>query len=84
MKTEMVQTLTNNFEDHVQQTEGGVECWLVRDLHLLEHGRWDNFLNVISKAKPCVKYRVMMRPTILPTSAKWSIEAEKPRDAKGG
>jgi len=36
MKTELVQALTANFEAHAQQTEGGVEYWLARDLqHLL-------------------------------------------------
>ena len=30
----------------------GVEFWLARDLqHLLGYGKWDNFQNVISKAK---------------------------------
>jgi len=52
MKTELVQTLTANFEAHAQQTEGGVEYWLARDLqHLLGYTKWDNFLNAITKAK---------------------------------
>jgi DNA-damage-inducible protein D len=47
-----VQTLTGTFEGHAQQTEGGVEFWLARDLqHLLGYSKWDNFLNVVSKAK---------------------------------
>jgi DNA-damage-inducible protein D len=52
MKTEQVQTLTLNFEAHAQQTESGVEYWLARDLqHLLGYAKWENFLNVVSKAK---------------------------------
>ncbi len=53
MKTELVQALTANFEAHAQQTEGGVEYWLARDLqHLLGYTEWRNFNNTaISKAK---------------------------------
>lgn len=52
MKTELVQSLTSTFEAHAQQTESGVEYWLARDIrHLLGYSKWDNFLNVVSKAK---------------------------------
>jgi DNA-damage-inducible protein D len=52
MKTELVQTLTITFEAHAQQTEGGVEYWLARDIqHLLGYTQWRNFLNTVSKAK---------------------------------
>jgi DNA-damage-inducible protein D len=52
MKTELVQTLTTTFEAHAQQTESGVEYWLARDIqYLLGYAKWDNFLNVVSKAK---------------------------------
>lgn len=52
MKSETVQTLTATFEACAQQTENGVEFWLARDLqHLLGYTKWDNFLNVVSKAK---------------------------------
>lgn len=52
MKTEVIHTLTETFEAHAQQTESGVEYWLARDLqHLLGYSKWDNFLNVVSKAK---------------------------------
>lgn len=52
MKTEIVHSLTNTFEAHAQETEGGVEYWLARDIqHLLGYTKWDNFLNVVSKAK---------------------------------
>ncbi len=52
MQTDVIQTLTSTFEGHAQQTEGGVEFWLARDLQfLLGYTKWDNFLNVVSKAK---------------------------------
>lgn len=52
MKTELIQTLTASFEAHAQQTEDGVEFWLARDLQfLLGYAKWENFLNVVSKAK---------------------------------
>ena len=55
MKTELVQTLTATFEGHAQQTEGGVEFWLARDLqHLLGYSQWDNLHGVLGKANtPC-------------------------------
>jgi DNA-damage-inducible protein D len=52
MKTEQVQMLTETFEGHAQQTEGGVEYWLARDVqHLLGYAEWRNFGLVVSKAK---------------------------------
>ncbi len=52
MKKELIQSLTENFESHAQQTENGVEFWLARDLqHLLGYTDWRNFLQVINKAK---------------------------------
>lgn len=52
MKTEVVHALTNTFEGHAQQTDGGVEYWLARDLqHLLGYAEWRNFGTVVSKAK---------------------------------
>ncbi|EQD48876.1 DNA-damage-inducible protein D family protein [mine drainage metagenome] len=52
MKTDVVQALTLTFEGHAQRTDSGVEFWLARDLqHLLGYTKWDNFLNVVSKAK---------------------------------
>ncbi|MBI5900213.1 MAG: DNA damage-inducible protein D [Rhodocyclales bacterium] len=52
MKTELVHTLTSTFEAHAQETESGIEFWLARDLqYLLGYTKWDNFLNVVSKAK---------------------------------
>lgn len=52
MKTEQVQMLTETFEGHAQQTEGGVAYWLARDVqHLLGYAEWRNFGLVVSKAK---------------------------------
>ncbi|MCY4281428.1 MAG: hypothetical protein OXD47_10490 [Gammaproteobacteria bacterium] len=52
MKNELIQALTETFEGHAQEMENGVEYWLARDLqHLLGYTKWDNFLNVVSKAK---------------------------------
>ncbi len=51
MQHEITQ-MTETFEAHAQQTDNGVEYWLARDLqHLLGYSKWDNFLNVISKAR---------------------------------
>ena len=52
MKKEIIQSLTENFESFANQTEQGVEFWLARDIqHLLGYSKWDNFLNVLNKAK---------------------------------
>ena len=52
MESTQIQSLTETFEGHAQQTENGVEYWLARDLqYLLGYAKWDNFLNAISKAK---------------------------------
>lgn len=52
MKTEAVQTLTTDFEAHAKKTENGAEFWLARDLqNLLGYTKWDNFFNIVLKAK---------------------------------
>jgi DNA-damage-inducible protein D len=52
MQSDAINTLTVTFEAHAQKTENGIEYWLARDLqHLLGYSKWDNFLNVVSKAK---------------------------------
>lgn len=52
MKKELIKSLTNDFEDHSQNTESGVEFWFARDIqHLLGYAEWRNFNKVISKAK---------------------------------
>ena len=52
METQLIYTLTNNFEDFSNKTEDGVEFWLARDLQkLLDYSQWRNFELVIKKAK---------------------------------
>lgn len=52
MDIDTIRELTDSFEEHVMYTEAGVEFWLARDLqHLLGYARWENFLNVLFKAK---------------------------------
>ncbi len=52
MKTDLIHSLTDSFEAHAQQAENGVEFWLARDIqHLLGYTKWENFLNVVSKAR---------------------------------
>ena len=53
MKSDLVHSLTDNFEGHAQQTETGVEYWLARDLqHLLGYAEWRNFnQSAVSRAK---------------------------------
>jgi DNA-damage-inducible protein D len=44
--------LTNNFEAFSHKTEEDIEFWLARDLQqLLGYSKWDNFKNVILKAR---------------------------------
>lgn len=52
MKTEIIQSLTGDFECHAKQTENGVEFWLARDLQrLLGYEQWKNFKAVIDRAE---------------------------------
>jgi DNA-damage-inducible protein D len=52
MKPEIIQSLTGEFESHAQKTEDNLEFWFARDLQfLLGYSKWENFINVISKAK---------------------------------
>lgn len=52
MKTDIVHSLTDTFQAHAKQTDNGIEFWLARDLqHLLGYNKWENFVNVINKAK---------------------------------
>jgi DNA-damage-inducible protein D len=56
MKTEIIHKLTESFETAVRQVEE-IECWSARDLQeLLGYTKWDNFIQVIDKAKiACLK-----------------------------
>ena len=50
MKTELIRSLTDDFEGHAQQTDGGIEFWLARDVqHLLCYAEWCNFSAVINQ-----------------------------------
>ncbi|MFH1877913.1 MAG: BRO family protein, partial [Candidatus Omnitrophota bacterium] len=52
MEKAIIISLTNNFESYSNKTNDGVEFWLARDLqHLLGYNKWENFKNVIAKAK---------------------------------
>lgn len=52
MEKNTIITLIDNFEIHAQETDTGIEYWLARDLqYLLGYTKWDNFLNVVFKAK---------------------------------
>ena len=52
MKSQIIQSHIKNFEDYVNKTENGVEFWFARDLQkLLGYSKWENFENVIEKAK---------------------------------
>jgi DNA-damage-inducible protein D len=52
MKSELIQSLTANFESFARKTNEGLEFWLARDLQkLLGYSKWDNFKNVIEKAR---------------------------------
>ncbi len=56
MKTEIVKSLTETFEDYSHTTEDGVEFWFARDLqNLLGYNEWRNFENVVVKAKTACK-----------------------------
>lgn len=56
MKKEIIESLVNNFENYTNKTNDGLEFWLARDLQqLLGYDKWDNFINVILKAKIACK-----------------------------
>jgi len=51
MEKQLIVKLTKNFEDFAQNKDG-VEFWFARDLqNLLGYNRWENFIQVIEKAK---------------------------------
>ena len=52
MKSEIIKTLSETFEDHSHFTDNEVEYWFARDVQqLLGYTEWRNFLKVIIKAK---------------------------------
>jgi DNA-damage-inducible protein D len=51
MDRELIQSLAKDFESYAIEIDG-VECWLARDLQTpLGYDRWENFYNVVQKAK---------------------------------
>jgi len=51
MKKEIIVRLSKSFEETVH-VEQDIEYWMARDLQqLFEYSSWENFLNVIEKAK---------------------------------
>lgn len=52
MELTLINSLTSEFESASNKTEDEIEFWFARDLqHLLGYTKWDNFKNVILKAK---------------------------------
>jgi DNA-damage-inducible protein D len=52
MKKELVLELFEKFEQACYNYNNNIECWSARDLQIiLNYSKWDNFLNVIEKAK---------------------------------
>ena len=52
MELTKITGLTSSFESATNRTDEGIEFWFARDLqHLLGYTKWDNFKNVILKAK---------------------------------
>ena len=71
MKSDVIKTLTNNFEANSYTTEEGIEFWRARDLpYVLKYLKWDNFQSVISKTKTVFIPREKIFQAILPTSGK--------------
>ena len=55
MKTSEIKALFEQFEKASAEFEG-VECWSARELQvLLGYSKWENFANVIEKAKEACK-----------------------------
>jgi DNA-damage-inducible protein D len=51
MDRELIKSLAKDFESYAIEIDG-VECWLARDLQTpLGYDRWENFYNVVQKAK---------------------------------
>lgn len=56
MEKNIIQNLMNNFESIMHTTEDWVEFWLAREIQpLLWYTKWDNFVEVITKAKKSCK-----------------------------
>ena len=74
MKKELVQTLTDTFEGHAQQTETGVEFWLARDVqHLLGYAEWRNSSFLISKGD-----HALFGKSTQAMKAQWKVPDSRP------
>lgn len=52
MEAQLIHSLTGSFESFSFTTDEGIEFWFARDLQqILGYSKWDNFQNVIMKAK---------------------------------
>ena len=52
MKSDIIRSLSNTYEDHSNTTDSGIEFWFARDIqHLLGYSEWRNFKKVIVKAR---------------------------------
>jgi len=52
MELTIIKTKTSEFELASNKTKENIEFWFARDLqHLLGYAKWDNFKNIILKAK---------------------------------
>ena len=55
MEKTTISKLKKSFEDYSQEIEG-IEFWFARDLQtLLGYNKWQNFINIIEKAKEACK-----------------------------
>jgi DNA-damage-inducible protein D len=84
MKKEIVHKLISTFEEHIYHSGTGIECWAAREIQiLLGYSRWENFVNVIDKAKSACEgsghdiddhFRDVTKTIKLPKSAEREIE----------
>ena len=52
MKSDIIRSLSNTYEDHSNTTDSGIEFWFARGIqYLLGYSEWRNFQKVIVKAK---------------------------------
>jgi len=55
MKIELIKAYFEDFNAHVYEVDG-LEFWFAKDLQiLLGYAKWENFVNVIQKAKEACK-----------------------------
>jgi DNA-damage-inducible protein D len=84
METNLVKVLFQNFED-IKQVDEWVEFWSARDLQeLLWYSKWENFSNVIEKAKiSCDNFWMNHEEEFFLTSGKTSSVGWRPKEDYG-